>query len=370
MRRRLVALLPLLLLAACRARKEPSLAGAGGQDGRVLWAVDVKAPAFPTLGPAVGADGTVYVQGRQPATLTSDGRAAIAGVHQQAVLHAVDATGHITRSQPGTNIDYLSHFELWIRMAPWGAAYAVDNEGGLYGMFTDGTQFYRKVKRHLKGPPAIADNGRLFVGESRGVVGFDLQSEDDPGTVAYQDTSYALAPVLLPDGGMYVPAIRYLHALAPNGEVRWSVPASFAPTVVGPQGTVYCTNKNRLLALDPGGSQLWEYHADDDLGPPAAGPDGSVVAIGAQGLVHFVGPDGQRRWAFPMDTPVWSLPVVGSDGSVYVTDRQGHVIALTPAGKRRWSVKMPRACGTPAVGDSGNAYVECADGKLYALAPP
>jgi outer membrane protein assembly factor BamB len=353
---------------SCRSRSERAATG-GGRDARVLWAVKVNASAIPTLGPAVGSDGTVYAQGRMQATSTWDGRPAMEGM-QQAVLHAIDSAGNVVRSLPGTSVRTLTHFRLWIRLAPWGAAYAVDSEGGLYGMFTDGTQQYRSVKQSLFGPPAIADNGRLFVGVSRGTAGFDLQGLEDPAQTVFQASSYTLAPVFAPDGGMYVPALRGLYALDAYGEVKWSAPTGLAAPTLGPQGMVYCSSKNRLLALDGNGTQAWEYHADDELSAPALAPDGSLVVIGAQGLLHVVAPDGQRRWAYALETAAWSLPAVGGDGTVYATDRSGRLTALTPAGKRRWSLKLGGTCGTPALGDDGAVYLDCNDGKVYKVAPP
>jgi outer membrane protein assembly factor BamB len=368
MRRPGVCLLLALALVSCRGRQESAARG-GSKEVRVLWAAKLDGVVPPMLGPAVAEDGTVYAQGRMQATTTWDGRPAMQGM-QQAVLHALDSAGTVVRSLPGTTVRGLGGFKLWIRVAPWGAAYAVDSEGGLYGMFTDGTQHYRQVKEGLFGPPAIADNGRLFVGASRGTVGYDLQGEDDPAQVLYQASSYTLAPVFAPDGATYVPALRGLQALDAYGGVKWSVPAGLAMPVVGPQGTVYCSAKNRLLAVDVNGSQLWEYHADDDLTPPVMAPDGSVVVIGTQGLLHVVAPDGQRRWAFALETMVHSLPVVGGDGTIYVSDREGRVMAIGAAGKRRWAIRMKRECGTPAVTAAGTVYVQCADGTLYALAPP
>ncbi len=368
LRRCFVCLMLVLPMPGCRDRG-PAAGGGGKTDPRILWATSVGTPAFPTSTPAVGSDGTVYAQGRMQATVTWDGRPARPGI-LQAVLHAIDATGAVVRSLPGTSIRTPTSFDFWTRVAPWGTAYAVDSEGGLYGMFTDGTQLYRSVGHGLIGPPAIAENGRLFVGSSRGVWGFDLQAAGDAAAFSFADTSYAPAPVLGPDGSMYAPTIHRMYGLGPGGDVKWETRAGLTTPVLDPQGRLYYTNKNRLVALDTGGAQLWEFHADDDLSVPALAPDGSVVVIGAQGLVHVVAPDGGRRWAFAMETAVWSLPVVGADGTIYTSDRMGRITAITPAGKRRWSLKMSTTCGTPAAGDAGRVYVECRDGKVYAIAPP
>lgn len=366
MRGRLACLLVPLALTACRGRG-PAAAGAAGGGPRVLWSTAVGTWAAPESSPTVGDDGTVFTPGSIQANVDWNGRPAAKGM-RQGCLHEVAASGAVVRTLPGSVIRDGS-FQVWSRVSPWGTAYAVDSEGGLYGMFRDGTQVFRSAGQRLIGPPAISDNGRLLVGSWRGVLGFDLEAQGDAAAFSFAEGTYSRPPVLGPDGTFYAATLRRLYAVDALGEVKWGVPGGHTTPVLDEGGRLYFTVKNRLVALDLGGSQLWEYHADDDLSAPALAADGTVVVIGAAGLVHAVGADGQRQWSFAMDTAAWSLPVAGPDGAVYVSDRAGRISAIEPGGRPRWFITMRTACGTPAVGQGGVVYVECRDGKLYAVSP-
>lgn len=361
----LVATVP-VLVTACRGR-EPAARRDARKGPRVLWSAAVGTWAAVESRPAVG-NGTVYSPGSEQASVTWDGRPAPEGM-RRGCLHEVDASGTILRTLPGSVIRDGT-FRIWARMSSWGTAYAVDSEGGLYGMFADGRQAFRPVGERLMGPPAIADNGRLLVGSWKGVLGFDLEAQDDAAAFVFAPGTYSRPPVLGADGTFYAATLRALYAVDALGDVKWRLrETSRNDPVLDEAGRLYYTVKNTLAAVDAGGSPLWEYHADDELGPPVLAADGSVVVIGSGGLVQAVGHDGRRLWSFAMDTAAWSLPTAGPDGAVYVSDRAGRVCAIDPGGRLRWSAKLKSACATPAVGDDGIVYVECRDGKLRALSP-
>lgn len=363
-----LACLPAL---ACGRSPSGSVASAR-REARVAWAARSGTWGSPDTAPAIGPDGTIYASGSLAAK--GDPEFPRAPAHaRRACLHAFDAGGRKLRTLRGSLIGGGEHrFQLWIRMAPWGTAYAVDSAGGLYGMFPDGTQQFRAVGRSLLGPPAIADNGRLFVGSGRGVWGFDLQAADDSAAFSFAERHYVAAPVLGPDGTLYVPTSYggRLYALDAGGAERWVTRAALSTPVLDDQGSLYCAERRALTALDGAGQRRWEYQAEDDLSPPVLSPDGTLVVIGAAGLVQAVGTDGQRVWSFPLETASYSRPGVGPDGTVYASDRNGRVYAIEPGGTARWTLKLKQPCGTPAAAADGTVYIDCSDGRLYAIAPP
>jgi outer membrane protein assembly factor BamB len=364
-----LGLLVPLLLTGCRDRapggKRPARAGA-----RVLWSAAVGTWAGLESSPAVGSGGTVYTPGSIEATLNWKGQPALKGTRQGCLFEVDASSGAVLRELPGSVIRDGT-FQIWARVAPWGTVYGVDSEGGLYGMFSDGRQAFRSVGQRLMGPPAIDGSGRLLVGSWKGLLGFDLEAQDAAAAFVFRPGDFSRPPVVGPDGTFYTATLRGVYAVDPLGDVKWSVrEAGRTASTLDEAGRLFFTSKNRLVALDAGGSKLWEYHGDDDLGAPALAADGTVVVIGAGGLVQAVGAaDGQRQWSYAMDTARWSLPAAGPDGAVYVSDRKGRVSAIDPGGRLRWSLRNKRACGTPAVGDGGIVYIECRDGKLYALSP-
>jgi outer membrane protein assembly factor BamB len=363
----MVALAVPLLVTAC-GRRDPAARRAAREGPRVLWSTAVGTWAALESRPAVGNGGTVYTPGSRPASVDRGGRPAREGM-RQGCLHEVDASGAIVRTLPGSLIRDGT-FQIWTRIAPWGTAYAVDSEGGLYGMFADGQQTFRAVGQRLMGPPAIAHNGRLLVGSWKGVLGFDLEAEGEPAAFVFAPGRYSRPPVLGPDGTFYAATLRGTFAVDALGEVKWAVRESTRNyPVLDDSGRLYYTVKNRLVAVDTGGSPLWDFHADDELGAPVLAADGSVVVVGSGGLVQAVGPPGERLWSFAMQTASWSQPSAGPDGAVYVSDRAGRVLAIEPGGRLRWSLKLRSACATPAVGEGGTVYVECRDGRLRAIAP-
>lgn len=359
----------LLLAAACRGGGgRAGGAGAGGRTGRLLWTVELGVGSLE--GPAVGADGTVYAAGSVPATEDDLGRPLAPGRRRFALM-AVDGTGHVVRTLPGTLIGGgYSNTQMWVRLSSWGTAYAVDTQGGLYGMFADGTQQYRNVSGSLSGPPAIADNGRLFVAANRATVGYDLQATGDPAAVRFEQGSWGKAPAVGPDGLLYLGTRYGLAAVDAGGETRWLFRGGPVTAVLDDQGLAYFSDKNRLVALDASGSERWHYEAPDPLTDPVFSPEKAMVVIGQSGLVHAIGLDGERRWRFPLA----SLPVagagVGPDGTVYACDRTGLLTAIGPGGTARWTMKFDFAVGRPAVGPDGTVYVQNSYGVLRAVSPP
>jgi outer membrane protein assembly factor BamB len=356
---------------ACRRSGGAQSVG-GAPTPRIRWAVDTGAWGSPAMGPAVGLDGTVFTMGSVVEKQDERGKP-LPYPRRRARLHAVDAGGAILRTMDGSLID-SPYFKVWIRIAPWGSAYAVDSGGGLYGLFPDGTQQFRSAGGGLAGPPAIDDGGRLFVGSPKGLLGFDLQALEWTGpAVSFGVGHNANGPVRTADGALYW-STSYggrLYAVDAAGEERVVGRASTFTTLVADEsGQLYFSDRNRLVALDPAGQPRWEYVADDELSAPVLSPDGAAIVIGAAGLVQAVGSQGQRRWSFPLETASWSRPAVGADGAVYACDRTGRLSAIAPGGRRRWAGKMKATCGTPAAAADGTVYVECTDGKLYAVTPP
>lgn len=356
----------------CRGRSSPSGAGRAARPARILWSVETGHTGAREFSmPAVG-DGVVYAAG------TYDGQTGTVAWRnfdmreRVSCLWAFDTSGAVRGQLPGAPVKSdPTSWAMWVRLAPWGTAYAVDGDGGLYGIFPDGSQHYRSSETRLLGPPVIGSDGRLYVAGEGGVRGLDVQGSGAGSIVFSVGNSYVRPPAMSAEGVLFV-ATSFggrVYAAYPGSDPLWVTKAGLGDIVLDSRGNLVMNDGRKIVSLDGGGTLRWEYGAPDQLSPVAIAADDTAYTVGVTGLLHAVAPDGQRRWTYALDTNSSSLPSVGPDGVVYACDVAG-LHAVGPDGRRRWQVKMPNACARPAPAADGTVYVECLDRKLYAVAPP
>jgi hypothetical protein len=116
---------------------------------------------------------------------------------------------------------------------------------------------------------------------------------------------------------------------------------------VGPDGTLYTSNLERLYAFSPEGDLLWTLDGVGGGRPVTFGADGTIYTGGS--LVSAVNPDGTLKWQFENPRPGLDLaagPNIGPDGNIYAamdtdSDPDGlGVFSLDPDGNLRWSTGM------------------------------
>jgi outer membrane protein assembly factor BamB len=358
----------------CRGRStSPSGARSAARQARILWSVETghtgaRDFSMPAVGEGVVyAAGTYDVQTGKPAWRTFDMRERVS------CLWAYDGKGAVLGTLPGAPIQRdPTGWAMWVRLAPWGTAYAVDADGGLYGMFPDGSQHYRSAEKRLTGPPAIGSDGRLYVAGEGGILGLDLQGSGGGSIVFSSGTSYVRPPALGAEGLLFVASSfgGRVYAAYPGSDPLWVTKAGLGDIVLDSRGNLIMNDARKIVSLDGGGALRWEYGAPDQLSPVAIAADDTAYTVGITGLLHALAPDGRRRWTYALETRSSSLPTVGADGTVYVSDMGGGLHAVGADGRRKWLAKMPVACARPAPAADGTVYVECTDRKLYAVAPP
>ena len=116
---------------------------------------------------------------------------------------------------------------------------------------------------------------------------------------------------------------------------------------VGPDGTLYTSNIERLYAFIPGGELLWTVEGAGGGRPVTFGADGTIYTGGS--LVTAINPDGTVKWRFDNPRPGLDLaagPNIGPDGNIYAamdvdgdSDSLG-VFSLDPDGNLRWSTGL------------------------------
>jgi large repetitive protein len=162
------------------------------------------------------------------------------------------------------------------------------------------------------------------------------------------------------------------------------------------QGALYALEAPKV-GIEP--SVLWAV----DLGPgrqtssPTIGPDGTIYAMGGQGRLSAIAPDGRVRWSAETGPVLKASPALGADGTVYVSSMNGKLYAVAPpidparrVGMIRWTFRFAEFPGTgnpvtshsppagadgigsgasPTVGPDGSLYVGANNSNLYAISP-
>ena len=102
-----------------------------------------------------------------------------------------------------------------------------------------------------------------------------------------------------------------MFALTPDGGLKWIHKVNWYPYVapnVDSDGTVYVGSIQRITALSPDGSLLWQFTDSGTQGVhsgPAIGPDGNIYLANDFGLgAYSLSPNGQLRWNNPGTPPI------------------------------------------------------------------
>ena len=182
-----------------------------------------------------------------------------------------------------------------------------------------------------------------------------------------------------------------LYAVTPQGQVAWKTSAlttflgeennrgpytvlgfAFAEPLVAADGTIYMgpfdPHRRWVHAFAPDGQIRWKVQTDDDfIYAPVLGADGSIY-VSAGISVYAFGPDGALRWKNTMDSK-WnwaSRPMIGPDGTLYVC-AAGQLRAIAPDGHTKWELRPANAavCGPIFVGADGAVYVALLKPRKY-----
>ena len=138
-----------------------------------------------------------------------------------------------------------------------------------------------------------------------------------------------------------------------------------------PEGALSEWTYPMTYRIDPQDSLLlWrlDVNADCDM-CPAIGPDGTIYAVGPDGI-SASSPDGTLRWAYRSEARIWTPVMVGPDGTLYAGSHDRCFLALYPDGNLKWRGKMADGpCDDLALAADGTIYYPSGDGRLYALFP-
>jgi outer membrane protein assembly factor BamB len=357
-----------------------------GNNGTKKWAFATES-LIERSAPAIGADGTVYI-----------------GSGDQH-LYAVNANGTLKWAFPASG-----DLESSPAIAADGTIYFASIDGDLYAVNANGTQkwvlSFGSSGSSLESSPTIGPDGTIYLGISGPNTGFlfavaDTTCSGSPcGTAKWGfGTAFgrvASSPAIGADGTIYFGSATDLlsgdlYALNPDGTEKWEFTASGVDSspAIGADGTIYFgDNGGTLYAVTDTicneilcGKQKWAFGTRDRIiSSPAIGADGTIYFGSANNTVYALTDGGSgivtSKWSFIAGPPnsaaeFTSSPAVSGDGTVYFGSADNNLYALNPDGTEKWAFTTGAFVqSSPAIGPDGTVYIGSADTNLYAIGGP
>jgi outer membrane protein assembly factor BamB len=286
--------------------------------------------------PAIGADGTIYVGGRE---ISSD----------------------IFRREERGDSNSL------------GFLYAINPNGTLKWKFVTGK------KADFSTSPVIGSDGVIYIGSGDGNL-FAINPDGNLRWKCAVGQKPSSSPSIGSDGTIYVDSDgdSDLYAVTPVGALKWKFKADGPLTssaTIGPDDTIYVgvfqrsdEQTAKLCAIDPNGRLKWKFTAKKAyFTNPAIGADGVVYVYSEERCLYAVNPDGRLKWrsASVGSQTIGASATIGSDGTIFVGAN-----ALTANGAVKWKYDE-HVSGTATIGADGTIYFECGDrADICAIGPP
>lgn len=169
-----------------------------------------------------------------------------------------------------------------------------------------------------------------------------------------QDWWGGSSPVIGPDGTIYAGSDDYIYAINPDGTERWEFYTGCPPwsyPAIGSDGTIYVPADPKLYALGPDGSLKWQF--DNVYSSPVISSDDTVYVIEEGAKLCALDSSGHKKWEAGKN--IVSAPLIGLDGTLYSASNEGIVHAINPDGSEKWEIED---CGHPAaIGSDGTIYI-------------
>lgn len=228
-------------------------------------------------------------------------------------------------------------------------------------------------------------------------------------TTGSSGSSVTSSPAIGADGTIYVGAYVYdydegyygkLYAINPDGTQKWAVSVGYSRVIdsspaIGVDGTIYVGSyyidawagiyTGSLYAVNPDGTQKWQFGSNIYSSSPAIGADGTIYVgsedSGYHGNLYAINPDGTQKWVFWTGYGVSSMggssPAIGVDGTIYVGafvyeygGNHGKLYAINPDGSQRWAFPTSNPVNSsPAIGADGTIYIGVYGEAFYAINP-
>lgn len=202
----------------------------------------------------------------------------------------------------------------------------------------------------------IASDGTIYIGCINGKL---YALYPDGSLKWYFDTENTIvfdSPAISKDGSsIYITTrnrdkdIESFFAIDTNGLFLWKYEISMlghfsTSPAISPDGNmIYITGEGALHALDPNGQLKWKFEAHPDIGVPIIDNAGNIY-LNSGSFIYSVDPNGSLTWSLDIRTiDTYSAPCIGYDGFLYtykITSFGSWVCALDYAGQVRWEVEL------------------------------
>lgn len=169
----------------------------------------------------------------------------------------------------------------------------------------------------------------------------------------------------------------YLVPVLSDRTVPWTVAPWTAPVgtkggcfppALGSDGMVYVACNGQVTAVNPDGTQKWQFPIPGyRAGQPAIAADGTVYFGCEDSNVYALDPDGKLKWKYPTGDLVLSTPTIAKNGTIFFGSRDHHLYAVDAEGKLKWRFSAGGQVFSPTIAPDGTIYALSADGKLYAV---
>lgn len=308
-------------------------------DGTLKWQFDtadfLSAGQNGETSPAIGADGTIYVGGRE---INSDifKREEGGDTNSLGFLYAINPSGTLKwKFATGKKADFSSSPMI----GSDGAIYIGTGDGNLYAINPDGKLRWKCAVGHMPCfSPAIGSDGTVYV-----------DSDGDPN----------------------------LYAVTSKGALKWTFKADGPLTssaTIGADGVIYASvvqgpdeQTAGVCAISPNGRLKWKFTAKKNyFTNPAVSADGVVYVYSQDHSLYALNSNGTVKWRTGNvgSLTIGASATIASDRTIFVGAN-----ALDANGAIKWKYDQ-HISGTAAIGAGGTIYFECGDrADICAIGP-
>lgn len=345
--------------------------GASTKAPAAKWTMKIGRARHPL---ALGIDGTIYALLDTGVLMAIDPGGKVAWTQQAAPSNKV-ALGPAVGADGGIYVASLGYLSIFDHNGTLRTNMKLFTFGTAYGMAITDDRLYTQCMRQgvcafslgIMGPTwlwHVSEDGAAPIVLPNGTVVFGHES-----LVAIENVPQ-LPLWIYPQGGSMTPDGDHAdwYDISPMGNARWSVTALSAAS----DGTIYVNRANALTALDASGHLKWELSAHPFQTREAVlAADGTIYLPFEDGHLYAVRADGRVLWKSEL-AGVPGQALVGSSGTIFFMD--GRTLrAVGPDGRDKWStdldsnILMYNADSIPTLGDDGTFYIASREGTLYAF---
>lgn len=326
---------------------------ANDNPGHEKWKFFIDAPLFLST-PVIDGDGVLYI------TSSSNG------------LYAVYPNGTLKWHQ---NLIGFQEYSPCIGID--GTIYAGTNER-FHAFYPNGTlRWILPVEKEFTSKPVVDSNGTIYVGTYDGYI-YAIYPN---GTIKWEfNLGYLIDAISIDtNGNIYIAAYLcdYLFSLYPDGTLRWTFEIvqdiTDAP-LIGPDGTLYIVPVYDVVAIAPNGTEKWRVEFNGAGGSPALAPDGTIIySPYSKSYIYKLDPsNGNVLWEHQLEITSRhkTRPAIANDGMIFfaytdLVEDKAFLSALDPDGTLRWTTRLTSdICPFDYVLTSANPSIG-ADGTIY-----